>query len=89
MDRRGFTLVEVLVALAIMAILIGTAAVNLGAGLRSTHVRDATRAVQQFVRHAKSVALLKQRGYRLTSATAADLFPKCAHVESICCLIRE
>ena len=66
MDRRGFTLVEVLVALAIMAILIGTAAVNLGAGLRSTHVRDATRAVQQFVRHAKSVALLKQRPVVLT-----------------------
>ena len=66
MDRRGFTLVEVLVALAIMAILIGTAAVNLGAGLRSSQVRDATRAVQQFVRHAKSVALLKQRPVVLT-----------------------
>ena len=38
---------------------------------------------------ARDAALLKQRGYRLTSATAADLFPRCAHVESICCLVRE
>lgn len=32
---------------------------------------------------ARDVALLKQRGYRLTSATAADLFPRCAHVETV------
>ena len=32
---------------------------------------------------ARDVALLKQRGYCLTSAQAADLFPRCAHVESI------
>lgn len=32
---------------------------------------------------ARDVGLLKQRGYRLTSAQAADLFPRCAHVESI------
>ncbi len=38
---------------------------------------------------ARDVALLKQRGYRLASAQAADLFPRCAHVESIACLIRE
>ena len=35
---------------------------------------------------ARDVALLKQRGYCLTSATAADLFPRCAHVETIVCL---
>ena len=38
---------------------------------------------------ARDAALLKQRGYALQSATAADLFPKCAHVESICCLVRK
>ena len=38
---------------------------------------------------ARDVALLKQRGYCLTSATAADLFPRCAHVESVVCLSRE
>ena len=38
---------------------------------------------------ARDVALLKQRGYRLKNAMAADLFPRCAHVESVVCLSRE
>ena len=38
---------------------------------------------------ARDVALLKEKGYRLQSAQAADLFPRCAHVESVVCLVRE
>ena len=38
---------------------------------------------------ARDVSLLKQRGYVLKNAMAADLFPKCAHVESIVCLCRQ
>ncbi len=38
---------------------------------------------------ARDVALLKEKGYRLRNAMAADLFPRCAHVESICLLCRE
>ena len=37
---------------------------------------------------ARDVALLKEKGYALKNAMAADLFPKCAHIESIVCLIR-
>ena len=37
---------------------------------------------------ARDVALLKQRGYVLKNAQACDLFPRCAHVESIVCLER-
>jgi len=37
---------------------------------------------------ARDVALLKERGYALQNAMAADLFPRCAHVESIVCLTR-
>ena len=37
---------------------------------------------------ARDVALLKERGYELKNAMAADLFPRCAHVESIVTLIR-
>ena len=36
---------------------------------------------------ARDVALLKERGYTLKNAMAADLFPRCAHVESIATLI--
>ena len=32
---------------------------------------------------ARDVALLKERGYRLKDAIAADLFPRCAHVETV------
>ena len=38
---------------------------------------------------ARDVALLKERGYAVKNAQAADLFPRCAHVESIVCLMRE
>ena len=38
---------------------------------------------------ARDVALLKARGYRVMNAQAADLFPRCAHVESIVCMCRE
>ena len=38
---------------------------------------------------ARDVALLKERGYKVANATAADLFPRCAHVESIVTMIRE
>ncbi|MBQ2893375.1 MAG: 23S rRNA (uracil(1939)-C(5))-methyltransferase RlmD [Oscillospiraceae bacterium] len=38
---------------------------------------------------ARDVALLKARGYVLKNAMAADLFPRCAHIESIVCLTRK
>ncbi len=37
----------------------------------------------------RDVALLKQGGYCLKNAMAADLFPKCSHVESIVTLVAE
>jgi len=37
---------------------------------------------------ARDVSLLKERGYAVKSAQAADLFPRCAHVESIVCFGR-
>ncbi len=38
---------------------------------------------------ARDVKLLKEKGFRLDSAQAFDLFPRCAHVESVLCLSRE
>ncbi len=37
----------------------------------------------------RDVALLKEKGYRVQNAMAADLFPRCAHVESIVCLCKQ
>ncbi len=37
---------------------------------------------------ARDVALLKTRGYRLQTAQAADLFPRCAHVETVVLLTK-
>ena len=37
----------------------------------------------------RDVALLKQRGYKVKNAMAADLVPRCAHVESIVCLCKQ
>ena len=37
---------------------------------------------------ARDVALLKDRGYLLQNALAADLFPRCAHVESVVTLVK-
>ena len=37
----------------------------------------------------RDVALLKQHGYSVKNAMAADLFPRCAHVESIVCLTND
>ena len=37
---------------------------------------------------ARDVALLKEKGFQLQNAQAFDLFPRCAHVESVVCLSR-
>ena len=37
---------------------------------------------------ARDVALLKERGFTLKSAQAADLFPRCAHVETVVLMSR-
>ncbi len=37
---------------------------------------------------ARDVSLLKERGYRLENALAADLFPRCAHVETVVLMSR-
>jgi len=38
---------------------------------------------------ARDVALLKERGYKLSKVQTADLFPRCAHVESAALLTRQ
>ena len=37
---------------------------------------------------ARDVKLLEERGYRATHAEAVDLFPRCAHVETVVLMSR-
>ena len=37
---------------------------------------------------ARDIALLKQRGFRVEKAMAADLFPRCSHVETVVLMSR-
>jgi len=61
LKRSGFTLVEIIIVLAIMAVIMGSAVMSVGTGMKSARLRDAARAVQLYTRHAKAVALLKGR----------------------------
>lgn len=70
--KSGFTLIEILVALMIVGLLVGTAAVSLGAGVKSAQMADAARAVQQYAGHARAIALLKQRPVVLTVEEIAE-----------------
>ncbi len=38
---------------------------------------------------ARDIKMLEEIGYSLQSADAVDLFPRCAHVESVVCMVRE
>ena len=37
---------------------------------------------------ARDVKRFSEKGYRLQTATAVDIFPRTAHVETVCCLYR-
>ena len=38
---------------------------------------------------ARDVRELRTRGYELSKAEAVDLFPRCAHIETVCLLERD
>ena len=60
-----------------------------GCDVTAEYVRGAEEVLALAKRMDCHVALLKERGYRLKNAMAADLFPRCSHVESIVTMIRE
>lgn len=68
-DARGFTLIELLIVTAIVGVMLAGAVLNINAGLKASRVRTAARTVHQLVRHARSMALLKQRSSVLTYET--------------------
>ena len=61
MRRAGFTLIELIIVVAVIGVMIAGALVSLAAGRDAAHVREGTRAVAQLSSYATALALLRQR----------------------------
>ena len=61
MKRAGFTLIEIMIVVGIIAIMLVTAVMSVASGRGAVQVKEATRGVVQLSRYAASLALLRQR----------------------------
>lgn len=66
MRTRGFTLVELLVVVAIIGIMLATAALSVGAGTTAVRMKNAVRSVWHLSGYARTMALLRQRAVVVT-----------------------
>ena len=64
--RHGFTLVELLVVVAIIAVMLSTAALSVGSGTASVRMKNAVRSVWQLSGYARTMALLRQHAVVVT-----------------------
>lgn len=79
--RKAFTLIEVLVVIAIVGIMAGSVVMSLGQGERMARIRGATRDLFATIRQARSIALVTQQPSVITYSTATVDGEPCARVE--------
>ncbi len=78
--RRGFTLIEILTIVAIIAIMVTVAVMGVGTGERAARIRGATRDIFATIRQARSIALVTQQSTVLTYSTVTVDDEVCARV---------
>ena len=78
--RRAFTLIEVLVVVAIMATMVSVAAISVRSGQDAARVKGAARDLMAAIRHARSMALVMMQPAVITYSTARIDDEICAQV---------
>jgi general secretion pathway protein H len=63
---RGFTLIEVIVVLVMLAVLAGTLAFNMSGALKSSQIRGASKELVTALRYTRSQAVIKHQEQQLT-----------------------
>ena len=71
--RKAFTLIEILVVLAIIAIAVSVSAVGIGKGASTARLRGATRDAFATMRQARSLALVSQKPCVITYVDSARI----------------
>lgn len=78
--RRAFTLIEVLIVVAIMAMMVSVAAVSVRSGQDAARVKGAARDLMAAIRHARSMALVMMQPTVITYSTKRIDGEICAQV---------
>ena len=79
--RRAFTLIEILVVVAIMAIMATSTVLGVRAGQDAARVKGATRDIMASIRHARSMALVMMQPAIITDSTTHVDDEVCAQIK--------